>query len=80
LPDDPIVAVAKVLPRGAVQLPSEVMKRLGLKPGTRLIAMAVEDAVVLRRADMLLRREATKGIVSRLRPMFSQVPVRGIEE
>jgi bifunctional DNA-binding transcriptional regulator/antitoxin component of YhaV-PrlF toxin-antitoxin module len=56
------------------------MKRLGLKPGTRLIAMAVEDAVVLRRADMLLRREATKGIVSRLRPMFSQVPVRGIEE
>ena len=36
MPGDPIIAVVKVLPKGAVQLPPEVMERLGLKPGTKL--------------------------------------------
>jgi bifunctional DNA-binding transcriptional regulator/antitoxin component of YhaV-PrlF toxin-antitoxin module len=44
-----IVAVAKVLPRGAVQLPPEVVERLGLKPGTKLILATAEDAGLLSR-------------------------------
>ena len=34
VPDNPIIVVTKVLPKGAVQLPLEVRERLGLKPGT----------------------------------------------
>jgi len=80
LRDDPIIAVVKVLPRGAVQLPQEVMERLGLKPGTRLIAVTAEDAVVLQKAGVLAGREGSKGVMRRLRSMFSQVPIRDVEE
>ena len=80
MPDDPIVAVAKVLPKGAVQLPPEVMERLGLKPGTKLIVATAEDAVVMRRADVLLNRQPAPGIVKRLKSMFSQGSIRDVEK
>jgi len=80
LPDDPIIAVAKVLPKGAVQLPPEVMERLRLKPGTKLIVAATGDAVVIRRADVLLNRPPARGIVKRLKSMFSQMPIRDAGE
>jgi AbrB family looped-hinge helix DNA binding protein len=80
VPDDPIIAVAKVLPKGAVQLPPDVRERLGLRPGTKLIALCAEDAVIIRRADVVLERRASRGIMSRLRSVFSQVPIRDAEE
>jgi AbrB family looped-hinge helix DNA binding protein len=80
LPDDPIIAITKVLPRGAVQLPPAIMERLGLKPGTKLILATSEDAVVIRRAEVLLNRPPVRGIVKRLRSMFSQMPIRDVEE
>jgi AbrB family looped-hinge helix DNA binding protein len=80
LPDDPIIGVAKVLPRGAVQLPLEVRERLGLRPGTRLIVITAEDAAIIRRAEVVLERRASKGIMSRLKSMFSQVPIRDVED
>jgi AbrB family looped-hinge helix DNA binding protein len=73
LPDDPIITVAKVLPRGAVQLPPEVRARLGLKPGTKLIMVTTEDALVIKRADAMLNRQPARGIVKRLKAMFSRV-------
>jgi len=79
LPDDPILAVVKVLPKGAVQLPPEVRERLRLKPGTKLIAVTAGDAVIIRRAEVVLERRASRGIVSRLRSVFSQVPIRDVE-
>ncbi len=80
MPDEPIVTVVKVLPKGAVQLPPEVRERLGLKPGTRLIALTAEDAVIMRRADVVLEKRASRGVLSRLRSMFSQTPIRDVEE
>jgi AbrB family looped-hinge helix DNA binding protein len=80
LPDDSIIAVVKMLPRGAVQLPPEVRERLGLKPGTKLIVATAEDAVVMRKADVLLNRQPARGIVKRLKSMFSQMPIRDVEE
>ena len=80
MPDDPIIAVFKVLPEGAVQLPLEVRERLGLRPRRKLIAVTAGDAVVIRRAEVVLERRASRGIVRRLRSMFSQAPIRDIEE
>ena len=68
VPDDPIIAVAKVLPKGAVQLPPEVRERLGLKPGTKLILVTAEDAV-------LWAKKPSRGIMNRLRSIFSQIPI-----
>jgi bifunctional DNA-binding transcriptional regulator/antitoxin component of YhaV-PrlF toxin-antitoxin module len=47
LSDNPIIPVAKVLPKGAVQLPPEVRERPGLKPGTKLKVATAEGAVSL---------------------------------
>jgi len=80
LTDDPIIAVAKVLPRGAVQLPPEVRERLGLKPGTRLIVATADDALVMRKAEVVLNRPPARSIVDRLRSVFSQTPIRDVEE
>jgi bifunctional DNA-binding transcriptional regulator/antitoxin component of YhaV-PrlF toxin-antitoxin module len=80
LPDDPIIAITKVLPRGAVQLSLEVRERLGLKPGMKLILATAEDAVVIRKAEVVLNRQPARGIVKRLRSVFSRVPIRDVEE
>ncbi|MDG6939300.1 MAG: hypothetical protein JRN39_02745 [Nitrososphaerota archaeon] len=53
MPDDPVVAVSKVLPKGPVQIPLEVRERLRPRPGTRLIVVAAEDAVVLQEAETI---------------------------
>jgi AbrB family looped-hinge helix DNA binding protein len=79
LPDDPIIAVVKVLPKGAVELPLNVRERLGLKPGTKLIVATADDALVMRRAEVVLNRQP-RGIVNRLKSMFSQTPIRDIEK
>lgn len=80
LPDDPIIVVSKVLPKGLVQLPLEVRERLDLRPGMKLIVVATEDAVVLQKAEALMSRGSSRGIVRRLRSIFSKVPITNIEE
>jgi AbrB family looped-hinge helix DNA binding protein len=80
MPDDPIVAVTRVSGKGLVLLPLEIREKLGLQSGTKLIIVAVEDAVVLQRVDALLARESPKGILKRIRTIFSKVPIRNIEE
>ena len=80
MPDDPIVAVTRVSGNGLVTIPREIREKLGLQPGTRLVVVAVEDAVVLQRAEALLARESPRGILKRIRTMFSRVPIRDIEE
>lgn len=80
MPDDPIVAVSRVSKKGLVQIPLEIREKLDLKPGTRMIVVATEDAVVLQRVDLLLAGGRPRGIVQKLRSMFSKVPLRNIED
>ncbi len=80
MPDDPIVAVSKVLPKGVVQIPLEVREKLNLKPGTKMIVIATEDAVVLQKIESIFFKGHPRGVVNRLRSIFSKVPIRNIEE
>jgi AbrB family looped-hinge helix DNA binding protein len=80
MPDGPIIAVTGVSGKGLVLIPREIREKLDLKPGTKLIVVAVEDAVVLQRVDALLARESPRGILKRIRTMFSKVPMKNIEE
>jgi AbrB family looped-hinge helix DNA binding protein len=80
MPDDPIVAVTRVSGHGMVTIPREIREKLDLQPGTKLVVVAVEDVVVLQRVEALLARESPKGILKRIRTMFSRVPLRDIEE
>ena len=78
--DDLLVRVSKVSDKGLVTIPLEIRKKLGLTPGTKMIIMATEDAVVLRKGVMLFAKEPPSGLLRKIRGMFSKVPIRNIEE
>jgi AbrB family looped-hinge helix DNA binding protein len=80
LPENPIVAVTKVTDKGMIQIPLEIREKLNLKPGTKLFVVATQDAVVLQKAEVVLTMERPRGIMHRLRSMFSRVPIKNIEE
>jgi AbrB family looped-hinge helix DNA binding protein len=78
--DDLIVKVSKVSDKGMVQIPFDIRERLDLTPGTKMIVMTTENAVVLRKAELLFAREPPAGLLRKIRAMFSKVPIRDIEE
>jgi len=80
MPDDVLVKISKVSDKGIVQIPFEIRQKLDLKPGTKMIVMALEDAVVLQKAEVLFAGERPSGVIQRLRSIFSRVPIRDIEE
>jgi AbrB family looped-hinge helix DNA binding protein len=80
MPNDVLVKVSKVLDKGQVQIPPEMREKLGLKPGTKVIVYATEDGVVLRKAELFFERETPGGLLSRIRGIFSKIPIRDIEE
>ena len=49
--DGPIIDVTKVSDKGQVVIPKEVRDRLKMGPGTKLIVVATDDAVVLQRIE-----------------------------
>ena len=80
MPDYPIVAVTRVSGNGLVTIPREIREKPDLQPRTKLVVVTFEDAVVLQRVGSLLTRESPKGILERIRTMFSRMPIGDIEE
>ncbi len=78
--DDPLVRVSKVSYKGLVQIPFEIREKLDLTPGTKMIIIATEDAVVLRKAELFFARETSGGLMKRIRTILSKVSIRNIEE
>ncbi len=65
--DDLLVRVSKVSTKGLVSIPLEIREKLGLAPGTKMVVMATEDAVVLRKAGLLFAREPPAGLLRKIR-------------
>ncbi len=63
-----------------ILIPLEIREKLDLRPGTRVVVAAVEDAVVLQKVGLLLAKESPRGILKRIRSIFSKVPIKNIEE
>ena len=78
--DDLLVRVSKVSAKGLVTIPLEIRRKLGLTPGTKMIVMATEDAVVLWKGALLFAKEPPSGLLRKIRAMLSKVPIRNIEE
>lgn len=49
--EQPIIDVTKVSDKGQVVIPKDVRDRLQFNPGTKLIVVATQDAVVLQRIE-----------------------------
>ena len=63
MPEAPIIDVTKVSDKGQVVIPKEIRDRLQLVPGTRLIVVATEDAVVLQRIEAVAGRMKMRDIM-----------------
>ena len=62
-----MVRVSKVSDKGLVTIPLEIRKKLGLTPGTKMIIIATEDAVVLRKGVALFTQEPRAGLLRKIR-------------
>jgi len=81
MPDDELlVKVSKISDKGFVTIPTEIRERLGLTPGTKMIVMATEDAVVLRKGSWLFTKERPSGLLGKIRAVLAKVPIRNIED
>jgi AbrB family looped-hinge helix DNA binding protein len=75
-----VIRVSRVSEKGVVQIPLEIRQKLDLKPGTKLILVATEDAVVLQKMGILAASERRSSMVQRIRSIFSKVQIRNMEE
>jgi AbrB family looped-hinge helix DNA binding protein len=74
-----VVKLTKVSRKGRVSIPHEILQRFGFKPGTVMLVVAMEDAVVLSRV-MAPAVGPPVGILRRLASVFSKVPLADVEE
>ena len=51
MPENTVIDITKVSDKGQVVIPKEVRDRLRLSPGTKLIVVATDDAIVLQRIE-----------------------------
>ncbi len=75
-----VIRVSRVSAKGMVQIPLEIRQKLDLKPGTKLILVATEDAVVLQKMGILAASERRSSMIQRIRSIFSKVQIRNMEE
>lgn len=78
--DNILVRVSKVSDKGLVTIPLEIRQKLGLSPGTKMVIIATQDAVVLRKGSWLFAKERPSGLLRKIRAVFSKVPIRDIEK
>ena len=63
MPDSPIIDVTRVSDKGQVVIPKEIRDRLQLIPGTKLIVVATEDAVVLQKIETVAGKMRMRDIM-----------------
>jgi AbrB family looped-hinge helix DNA binding protein len=65
VPDVPPSAPVRVGPQGRLVIPAELRRAMNLEPGDELVARVEDEALVLERREMLVRR---------LQSLFDHVP------
>jgi len=61
--EGPIIDVTRVSEKGQVVIPKEVRDRLHMGPGTKLIVVATDDAVVLQKIETVAGKMRMRDIL-----------------
>ncbi len=61
--DGPVIDVTKVSDKGQVVIPKEIRDKLQFAPGTKLIVVATNDAVILQRIENVAGKMRMKDIM-----------------
>jgi AbrB family looped-hinge helix DNA binding protein len=67
MPEGPIIDVTKVSDKGQVVIPKEVRDKLQFVPGTKLIVVATDDAVILQRIETVAGKMRMREIMDMAR-------------
>ena len=67
MPEGPIIDVTKVSDKGQVVIPKEVRDKLQFIPGTKLIVVATDDAVILQRIETVAGKMRMREIMEMAR-------------
>ncbi|MFQ6135433.1 MAG: AbrB/MazE/SpoVT family DNA-binding domain-containing protein [Nitrososphaerales archaeon] len=64
---DVLVETTKLSEKGQVVIPKDFRERMGLKPGSRFLVIAAEDAIILQRMEVVKRKIEVDGILNKAR-------------
>lgn len=71
--DEPVIDVTRVSDKGQIVIPKEVRDKLAIKEGTRLIVVAVEDAIVLQKVETVAGKIRVREIMERIRAITQRL-------
>lgn len=65
--EQPIIEVTKVSDKGQVVIPKEIREKFNFNEGSKLIVVAIGDAVILQRIETVVGSVKTKELIDRVR-------------
>ena len=71
--DEPIIDVTKVSDKGQVVIPKEVRDRLGFTEGSKLLVVAMDDAVVLQRVETIAGKIRMRDLMERVKSLTAKI-------
>src|SRR5580658_3439608 len=75
MPEGPIIDVTKVSDKGQVVIPKEIRDKLQLTPGTKLIVVATDEAIVLQRLEAVTGKMRIRDIMDIARSLTDRLKV-----
>jgi len=73
---DPLVETTKLSDKGQVVIPKDVRERMGLKPGSRFLVIATDDAIILQRLEVVKKRMKIEEIMEKAKAITERLSLK----
>jgi antitoxin PrlF len=73
MPDEPIIDVTRVSDKGQVVIPKEIRDKLRFTEGSKLIVVAMDDAVVLQRIETIAGKIRMRDLMERVKSLTEKI-------
>jgi len=73
---DPLIETTKLSDKGQVVIPKDVRERMGLKPGSKFLVVATEDAIILQRLEVVRKKMRVEEIMEKARAITERLSSR----
>ncbi len=74
---DVLVETTKLSGKGQVVIPKDFREKMGLKPGSRFLVIATEDAIILQRIEDVRRKMEVDEILGKAKVMTKDLALKG---
>lgn len=74
---DVLVETTKLSGKGQVVIPKDFREKMGLKPGSRFLVIATEDAIILQRIEDVRRKMEVDAILGKAKVMTEDLALKG---